>query len=95
MPKSEVVLVSSMTGHPNCQLTRPGRDLEFADALLDFCAGSDHSIALADVQKVWKKFLERKDFYDLSGNGVNYPNDYGQRVYASVIFQLLSGIDMF
>lgn len=95
MPECEVILVSSMTGHPNWQLTRPGRDFEFADALRDFCAGSDPSIALADVQKVWKKLLERKDFYDLSGNGVNHPNDYGHRVYASVILQLLSGIDMF
>ena len=67
--------------------------LVMAATLLTACGGS--GVALADVQKVWKKLLERKDFYDLSGNGVNHPNDYGHRVYASVIFQLLSGIDMF
>ena len=48
-----------------------------------------------DVQKVWKKFLERKDFYDLSGNGVNHPNDYGHRIYASVLLHLLAGAEMF
>ena len=36
-------------------------------------------------------FLERKSFYDMSGNGVNHPNDYGHRIYATVILDMLLG----
>ena len=94
-PTSEAVLVTSMTGHPFWKGTVPGHDAEFADAVRKFVASSDKSIALADVQKVWKKLLVHKDFYDLTGNGVNHPNDYGHTVYASVLTQLLAGIEMF
>ena len=54
-------------------------------------ADGGRNIALADVHKVWRKFLERKSFYDLTGNGVNHPNDYGHRIYASVVLELLTG----
>lgn len=91
----EAVLVTSMTGHPGWEYTQPGRDAEFAQKAREFTAASGCDIALADVQKVWRKFLERKDFYDLSGNGVNHPNDFGHRIYASVLLQLLTGDKMF
>ena len=94
-PDCEIVMVNSMTGNPDWAPTRPGPDAENADAVRKFVAAADASIALADVQKVWKKILERKDFYDLSGNGVNHPNDYGHRIYASVVSQLLSGVNLF
>ncbi|MBO7147838.1 MAG: SGNH/GDSL hydrolase family protein [Lentisphaeria bacterium] len=94
-PECEIVLLASMTGHPFWEPTKPGRDAEFAVAARDFVAASGRDIAIADVQKVWKKFLERKDFYDLSGNGVNHPNDYGHRIYASVLLHLLAGAEMF
>ena len=41
-----------------------------------------------EVNPGWRKLLERKDFYDLTGNGVNHPNDYGHRVYATVLAAL-------
>ena len=94
-PDSEAVLVTPMTGHPFWKATRPGRDAEFAAAMREFAAAAAPNIALADVQKVWKMLLERKDFYDLSGNGINHPNDFGHCVYAAVITQLLSGKEMF
>lgn len=94
-PDCEVVLVTSMTGHPLWKPTIPGPDAAFAAAMREFVAASEAGIALADVQKVWKMLLKRKDFYDLSGNGVNHPNDYGHRVYASVLAQLLSGTPFF
>jgi acyl-CoA thioesterase-1 len=38
---------------------------------------------------VWEEFLKRKKDADLTGNGVNHPNDFGHRVYAQVIAALL------
>lgn len=40
---------------------------------------------------LWRKFLRRKSFYDLTGNGVNHPDDYGHRIYASVILEVFTG----
>ncbi len=88
-PGTEYLIVASMSGNPQWQLTRPGPDAAFAAALREFTAAGPEEIALADVYKVWQKLLARKDFFDLTGNGVNHPNDYGHRVYASVILALL------
>ena len=88
-PETEYIIVTPMTGNPEWKPTVPGPDLEYARAMREYVKNADNSIALADVQKVWKKLLERKSFHDLSGNGVNHPNDYGHRVYASVLLELL------
>ena len=88
-PETEYIIVSPMTGNPEWKFTRPGNDLVYGNAFREYVSSKAENIALADVQKVWLKLLERKGFYDLSGNGVNHPNDFGHRVYASVILELL------
>ena len=35
---------------------------------------------LADMTSIWEALLKRKTFYDLTGNGVNHPNDFGHCV---------------
>lgn len=87
-PETEYLFIASMSGNPQWIPTRPGPDAEFAAALREFVAGSPADTALADVHKVWGKILERKSFYDLTGNGVNHPNDYGHRIYAGVLLAL-------
>ena len=47
------------------------------------------NVALADVTTPWMELLKQKPFSDLSGNNVNHPNDFGHRLYAQVICQLL------
>ena len=44
---------------------------------------------MADLTAVWQELLRRKRHADLTGNGVNHPNDYGHRVYAQVLLALL------
>ncbi|MCI5778712.1 MAG: SGNH/GDSL hydrolase family protein [Lentisphaeria bacterium] len=90
-PHTEYLIITFMTGNPLWKPTVPGPDAVYADAMRKYVAGKDCHFALADVQKVWRMFLERKSFYDLSGNGVNHPNDYGHRIYASVILDMLLG----
>lgn len=90
-PETEFLIVTFMTGHSRWIPTVPGNDLVYAQAMRKFVATQDGSVALADVQSVWRKFLERKSFYDLTGNGVNHPNDYGHRIYASVLLEILTG----
>jgi lysophospholipase L1-like esterase len=47
------------------------------------------NMALADVTAPWIEVLKSKNFSDISGNNVNHPNDFGHRLYAHVILELL------
>ena len=42
-------------------------------------------MALADVTAVWELLLKHKHDLDLTGNGLNHPNDFGHRLYAQAI----------
>ncbi len=47
-------------------------------------------VAVADLTWVWELLLRRKHDLDLSGNGLNHPNDFGHRLYAQALLQLLA-----
>jgi hypothetical protein len=46
--------------------------------------------ALADLTEVWEILLQRKHDLDLTGNGLNHPNDFGHRLYAQAILEFLN-----
>jgi hypothetical protein len=46
-------------------------------------------VALADLTRVWEEQLKSKHDLDLTGNGLNHPNDYGHRLYAREILKML------
>jgi lysophospholipase L1-like esterase len=87
-PNTEFVLVSPML--PNSRWAYPvmERFAAYRDALATLCG---KGAALADVTSVWTDLLARKSVHDLTGNGINHPNDFGHRVYAQVILALLIG----
>lgn len=86
LPQAEFILVASMLGNRNW--TRLNHDLfpQYRDALAELC---QPGVALADLTSIWTEFLKRKEDWDLTGNGVNHPNDFGHRVYAQVLSTLL------
>jgi hypothetical protein len=59
---------------------------QYRDALAELVAPG---VALADLTSIWGELLKRKSFYDLTGNGVNHPNDFGHCVYAETLLALL------
>ena len=85
-PDAEVVLVASMIGNPDWAATPTEMFPKYRDALT---ALTGPGVALADLTAVWQTLLKRKRFADLTGNGVNHPNDYGHRLYAQAILALL------
>jgi lysophospholipase L1-like esterase len=85
-PEAEFILVAPMLGNRDWVRLHPELFPQYRDALADLCGPG---IALADLTSVWTAFLERKRDWDLTGNGVNHPNDFGHRVYAQVISALL------
>jgi len=85
-PECEFILVATMLGNQDWTLLHQELFDQYRDALADLCAPG---VALADLTSVWHEFLKRKKYWDLTGNGVNHPNDFGHRVYAQVITTLL------
>ncbi len=85
-PDAEFILVSPMLPNPEWHYPVTARFAEYRQALAALCAPG---VALADVTAMWAELLVRKSVYDLTGNGINHPNDFGHRVYADVIQALL------
>jgi lysophospholipase L1-like esterase len=85
--KVEFLLVSTMCGNPNRVSSNAKMYREYRNKLVELCA---NGVALADITSVWEFMLERKKFIDITGNGVNHPNDFGHLIYKNVIFATLS-----
>jgi lysophospholipase L1-like esterase len=85
-PEAEFILVSSML--PNAEWHYPKMENFplFRDELAKLAGPG---VALADLTAVWTEILKRKAWHDLTGNGVNHPNDFGHRLYAQTILGLL------
>jgi homoserine acetyltransferase/lysophospholipase L1-like esterase len=85
-PATEVILVAPMTGNPDWMATPPEMFPLYRDALASL---EGPGVVLAELTSIWLRLMERKRHLDLTGNGVNHPNDYGHRVYAQSILALL------
>jgi acyl-CoA thioesterase I len=85
-PATEVILIAPMTGNPDWAVTPPEMFPMYRDSLASL---EGPGVVLADLTSIWLRLMERKRHLDLTGNGVNHPNDYGHRVYAQAILALL------
>lgn len=86
LPDVEFILVATMLGNRDWTVLKHDVFPKYRDELAKL---SKPGIALADMTSVWQEFLLRKKDRDLTGNGVNHPNDFGHRVYAQVLSALL------
>ena len=83
-PHAEIVLVSPMLPTAACSWVVHARFEEYRQALAQL---TGDGVALADVTATWTRIVARKNPLDLSGNGLNHPNDFGHRIYAQVILE--------
>jgi lysophospholipase L1-like esterase len=87
-PQAEFVLVSPMLPSRECGFVVMARFPAYRDALAQLCG---QGAVLADMTTLWTDLLARKSDFDLTGNGLNHPNDFGHRLYAQMILALLTG----
>ena len=85
-PQAEFILVASMLGNRDWVTLKHELFPQYRTALQEL---TEPGIALADMTSIWTEMLNRKQDWDLTGNGVNHPNDFGHRVYAQVLTTLL------
>jgi len=86
-PPAAFVLVSTMRGNPEWIHASPELYPQYRDALM---TAEGPGVAVADLTTMWTALLEHKKYADITGNGVNHPNDFGNRVYAQVLLSLFA-----
>ena len=86
LPEAEIILVATMLGNKDWVALKQELFPQYRDALASLC---EPGIALADMTSVWAEMLRHKQDWDLTGNGVNHPNDFGHRIYAQVLSAML------
>jgi hypothetical protein len=83
---AEFLLVPPMLPTRACTWVKPARFAEYRTRLR---ALAGDGVAFADVTGLWSNIGEHKPIDDLSGNGLNHPNDFGHRLYAQAIIAAL------
>jgi acyl-CoA thioesterase I len=83
---TEFILVATMLGNRDWIRLKHDVFPKYRDSLLELCGPG---IVVADLTRVWEEMLKLKYDWDLTGNGVNHPNDFGHRLYAQVILTTL------
>ncbi len=86
LPEAEFILIASMLGNPDWAALRMERFPQYRDALAQLCGPG---VALANMTGIWTELHKHKRDWDLTGNGVNHPNDFGHRIYAQILSTLL------
>jgi len=86
LPQCEFILVATMLGNKDWSALRHNLFPQYRDALARL---SGPGIALADMTSIWADMLKHKKDWDITGNGVNHPNDFSHRLYAQVLSALL------
>ncbi|RPI74168.1 MAG: hypothetical protein EHM42_15690, partial [Planctomycetaceae bacterium] len=86
LPECEFILVAPMLGNRDWTTLKQELFPQYRDKLQEL---TGPGIALADLTSIWTGFLEVKQDWDQTGNGVNHPNDWGHRVYTQVLATLL------
>jgi acyl-CoA thioesterase-1 len=85
-PDTEFILVSSMLPNADCYWANPQALLGYRDVMRKHAG---QGTVVADLTSVWEELLKTKSYLDITGNGINHPNDFGHRLYADVLSALL------
>ncbi len=86
LPEADIILVASMLGNAEWIHTPREMFARYRDELRKL---TGPGVALADLTEVWQLLLRHKHDLDLTGNGLNHPNDFGHRLYAQAILSVL------
>jgi lysophospholipase L1-like esterase len=87
VPDVEFILISPMTANEQWIAARPALYPLYSQVLgnLQRCG-----VVLADVLSLWQAMVNLKCYWDLTGNGLNHPNDFGHLLYAQTLWSALT-----
>lgn len=84
--KSDIILLSCIQPNPEWRLSSHRMLLYHAAAGR---VAVKNKCAFADIYRLWKNALERKDHPSLLGNNCNHPNDFGHWLYLEALKSLV------
>ena len=90
-PDAEIILVATMLGNDEWIHTPREMFNRYRDELKTLVGPG---VALVDMTAVWEEQLRAKEMFDLTGNGLNHPNDFGHRLYAQGVLAMLLAEDL-
>ena len=85
-PETEFLLISGMIANPEWSKAFPEFHIEYLKVLQEL-AQEQKATAFVNITDIWFYMTEKKAYLDLSGNGLNHPNDFGHRIYAQLIMK--------
>ncbi len=90
LPDTEVALVSTML--PNDEVAGFwGNQYTFEEKYLENITVNCPQAAIVRMTTMHSQLLESKEYYHMTGNNVNHPNDFLGRVYAQSIVKTITG----
>lgn len=87
-PRAEFVLVGTKYGNPDWTYSNPQKYQAYRHGLRGLLAPG---VGLGDLTTMWEHFLTKKSYLDMTGNGLNHPNDFGHSIYAHVLTRAILG----
>lgn len=88
-PDCDAIVISPMTANSEWKHAVPELYPAYATEMKKLVGPG---CALADVTAVWLALMEHKTHLDLSGNGLNHPNDFGHRIYAEIVLATIGDL---
>lgn len=89
-PDCEFVLYPAMVANPEMAVYQQQNMRAYEVALKDYAAHMP-GIVVAPVHSMFRELQNRgKEYYEISGNAVNHPNDFSIRLYAQTIWETIS-----
>ena len=88
-PECELIYVS--TTLPNPLAGQFVRDHDTHEALLcDLAEEYGNAADIARITAMHKALMEKKRYFDMTGNNINHPNDFLARVYAQSLLTVIT-----
>jgi len=83
-----ILVVSPTRSNPDI-IVKKKRDAKGSLLALEALTREYDAVALADVTSVWDFMLSKKSYLDITGNGLNHPNDFSHRIIAEVVLKAI------
>ncbi|CAM4017304.1 Lysophospholipase L1-like esterase [Pseudomonas reidholzensis] len=87
-PDSAILLATPIRANPQSFIQKH----QYVDGYLESLTSLAYeysSVAVVDLTAAWDRILENKRYYDVTGNGLNHPNDFGHRIIAEVVLDAI------
>lgn len=89
-PNASIILLSSIMPNPEWTLYNKNKTDEYEKVLNTLSIDNDNVVSV-NLTEVWRDILKQKSYVDITGNGINHPNDFGYRIIAEALLTTLAG----